>query len=307
LIFLTLYIIFSIAASTRDIAAQSSGLYLFLISYLFLILGLEINIKKSIFCESIFLLILILTIVGYGMYRVNDELSSKVGNANANFVGVLSILLLFHILITKMHIRSFGMFLICLTFALTGAFFSSSRVALILIVLFLFLLSIKQFNFATVATVVSLLFGLFILNLVLQNPFFNEQVDHIFNRFINEEISADGRVAQILFLINILLDNPFYFLVPIDHSLTENIIGVGFSDNSFLEVSSYVGLLASLVITFSIFFKIYKHLGGWYLLFFMFLYLLFNIILWLPFILLFIASGLIYNSEFLNITRTKIV
>jgi hypothetical protein len=122
---------------------------------------------------------------------------------------------------------------------------------------------------------------------------------------MNEEISTDGRAAQIFFIINILLNNPFYFLIPIDHSLTKNIIGVGFSDNSFLEISSYVGLLTSLLITLSIFFKIYRHLGGWYLLFFMFLYLLFNVILWLPFILLYIASGLIYNSEFLKFNSTK--
>jgi hypothetical protein len=282
----------------------STGFYLILISTLFILLSLDLTFKNFIFFEKIYFLVIFITIFGYIEYRVYDEVSEKTGNANSNFIGAISILLLFHIFINKLNDRSSILFIFCFIVSLLGVFFSSSRFAILftfLLISIFFIINFKFYNFLLLFSILfSILFIIFLFNGFIGNQLIDEQFFHIISRMMNEDLFSDNRSNQLNFVFNVVYNNPLFFFLPIDVKLTENILGVGFSDNSFLEISSYIGLLLSLLLSVIIFKRINKLFGNFYMFFFVFLYFSFNIIIWLPFIFLFVASGIIYKHIIIN-------
>lgn len=296
LIILLILSIFFVASYLDGTNEESSGRYLVLFSIIFILMTVDIRILNQNKVELLFIIIICLTIIGYIHYRIDDPISIKVGDANSNFVGVISLLLIFHTFITRMKQRSIILFLFSLTVSLLGIIISSSRASIILAIVYIIILNRNKPYKLVLSIIAPLIPALFFQSEIFEFQFLMEHGNHLINRMLEEDITSESRLTQLLFLINKILENPVYIVLPIDDSIVQSELGVGFSDNSVLEIASYFGLLGSLIITGIIFLRILNQFGSLYFVLFASLYIAFNTILWIPFIFLFIISGILHKS-----------
>jgi hypothetical protein len=269
--------------------SEVAPLYTIMFSLLILSASFSVNFSRDLIPRILFLSLSVMYVTTYVIFRLLFPESAKTDFTNANFNGLICILLGAYCFYS---VKAFGFRLgviSLIVLCLAGVAMTSSRAA---IVATLILFVISLFSSVRMASFRKVIFQIsaFIIICTVLVWFFvpQEQASHIFARFTEEEFIGDPRFVQIVAVLNIIYDDPLFLLLPIPEEYVATYRGVGFSDNSVLELAGYIGVFFAVVLFSLFFYLVYRRWGAVSMCVFLFACFTYNVVLMTPFVTMFI-------------------
>lgn len=268
--------------------------FLFLLSFQLILLGDRANkYRCSKLSDALFVFFIIVQIVSFVVFRVLFPEAEKVEFLNSNFIGYFTVLIA--LIAYRLKLVNLKISVLLFAISLVGAFFTSSRFALVFVLL---VLLVSFLNLKSLRDFVIAFSFVFILSIVLLH--FDDQFSHIFRRF-TEESFLGGRAYQFINAYFIFTEHPELLVVP-DFDGVWKTPEKGMSDNSLFEIIPFFGVLISLAWSFLFFNTIYKKMGLFEVFVIAAAFMSFNLVLWLPAV---VATSYFANLSYVYRTSTN--